>query len=208
MNATKRQLEYELVVHNERIDTYFRKYDRYHEATGEVARLMIPLLPRQEHVMDRIDELLDGLDTCFMDLGHTDEGGRFDLHSYQCMRIVRGIVDGEIGALDQVPEALRAEFADAFEHDAKEDGRHLIRLEFHRRTELIQKQVASYLEELQRYVGPVSAPHVREGFEHYLDELEEVPKNLALLMKNLNNVWCDYKEAAIAVARHFNRPPA
>lgn len=109
MNATERQLEYELVVHNERIDTCFRKFDRYHEASGEAARLMVPLLPQQEHVMDRIDELLDGLDTCFMDLGHTDEGGRFDLHSYQCMRIVRGIVDGEIGALDQVPGALRPE---------------------------------------------------------------------------------------------------
>lgn len=208
MNATTKKLEYELVVHNERIDTYYRKYARYHEASGEVARLMVPLLPQQGQVMDRIGELLDGLDTCFMDLGHTDEGGRFDLHRYQCMRIVRGIVDGEIGALNQVPEALRAEFADAFEDDAKADDKHWIRRDFHRRSELIQKQIESYVEELQRYVGPVSGPTVREGFEHYLDELEEVPENLALLMKNLNNVWCDYKEAAIAVANHFNRPPA
>lgn len=208
MNATQRQLEYELVVHNERIDTYFRKFARYQETSGKVARLMVPLLPQQEHVMDRIAELLDGLDTCFMDLGHTDEGCRFDLRSYQCMRIVRGIVDGEIGALDQVPEALRAEFADAFEDDAKADDKHWIRRDFYRRTELIQKQVESYLEELQRFAGPVSDPNVREGFEHYLDELEVVPENLASLMKNLNNVWCDYKEAAIAVANHFNRPPA
>ena len=206
MNATINKLEYELVVHNERIDTYDRKYARYVEASEAVSRLMNPMLSQPKHVMDSIGELLDELDTCFTDIGYTDEGCRFDLDSFQRMQIVRRIVDGDIDALEQVPEKLRKEFADAFEDDAKMDDRHWIRLEFHRRTELIQNQIDSRLEELQRYAGPVSGPNLREGFEHYLDELKDVPENLALLMKTLNSIWIDYKDTAIAVGNHFRRP--
>ncbi len=196
-------LDLVLKAHNARIDAYHRKQAVYADARDEVIRLMVPLQPQQQHVMEKIDELLDELDTCFIELGHLDEGGRFDHEAFECMKIIRRIADGKIHTIDQVPDALQAEFTDAFEDEARMNGEHLIHGDWRRQTEVIEEQVEYCQEELESYVRPASGVNVREGFDQYLVGIKKVPEALELLMENLNNVWFDYKEAASDVGTHF-----
>lgn len=198
--ATTSSEDCNVVIRNERIDAYFKKLSIYEKAKNRVLRLMVPIQPPQQEIMEKIEELIEELDGCFTELGYVGETGRFDTDTYRTMKVVRGIADHKIRSLDEIPESLRTEFEHAFDEEAKlEDGRWILD-DLHRQTEVIQEQVEGCVEELEMYTDSAT---VREGFEEYLTGLKKVPEALELLIENLNNNWFEYKEAAAAVGNHY-----
>jgi hypothetical protein len=196
-------LEYEISARNERIEAYFKKQAAYEDARDLVLRLMVPLQPRQQDTMAKIETLLEELDGYFDELGYLGDGGTFDHESYRRLQIIRRIADGKIRVLDDVPEALRAQYEDAFTEGARTEDGHWVDGDWHRETEVIQDELEACREEFQVCVGPTYGLNAREGFEEYLVGIKKVPEILELLIENLNNVWFDYKNAAAAVGNHF-----
>jgi hypothetical protein len=197
--ATTSREDPNVVIRNERIDAYFNKHAIYEKAKTRVLRLMVPIQPPQQEIMEKIEELIEELDGCFNELGYVGEAGRFDTDTYRTMKVVRGIADHTIRSLDEIPESLRAEFEHAFDEDAKLEGERWILGDLHRETEVIEEQIEGCVEEL----GMCTMDTVREGFEEYLTGLKKVPEALELLIENLNENWFEYKEAAVAVGSHY-----
>jgi len=188
---------------NDRIGAYFDKQNAYERARDRVVRLMVPMQPAQADTIARIDELLEELDGFFTELGHIDEAGLFDLDSWQRMRVIRRIADNKIRSLDEVPEALRADFAHAFEEGAMYDDGRCIDGEIRRGTDALEEEIAYSREALDDYLGPAGLLGYREGFDAYLAGVREVPALLEQFIDHLNGIWSDYKNAAAALARHF-----
>lgn len=160
-------LGYEISMRNARIEAYFKKQAAYERARDMVLRLMIPLQPRQQDTMTKIESVLEELDGYFDELGYLGDGGKFDRESYSRLQTIRRIADGRICSLDQVPNSLRAKYEDAFIEDAKDEDGHWIDGDRHRETEIIQEELEACLEELESCVGPDYGLNAREGFEEY-----------------------------------------
>lgn len=203
MDAASKSITEALAKRNQSIDEYFEKFRAYEDLRALIQRLMAPIQKRQKTTMDEISERLDELEGYFVELGYLDEGGQFDLASYQRMRVIRRIADGKIRALEEVPAAFRDEFEDAFLADARTDEGLDFNGELYRQTEVIRDEMESTYDCLKRELGPVTGLNVREGFEEYLVDIKDVPQPLQQLICNLNELWFDYKDAARAVACHF-----
>jgi hypothetical protein len=192
-----------VAIRNQHIDDYLRKRVVHENARKAVLRLMVPMQPYPQDIVTKIEELLEGLDTCFVELGYLDGGGHFDASTYRTMKIVRRIADKKIRSLEEIPEPLHEDFEHAFEPEAKQDDGHWMFDDLHRRTEVIQEQIDGCLEELEIYTGPATGLNAREGFDVYLAGLKKVPKPLELLIEHLNATWFRYKEAAAAAGNHY-----
>ena len=196
-------LGYEISARNARIEAYFKKQAAYEDARDLVRRLMVPLQPRLQDEMAKIEALLEELDGYFDELGYLGDGGAFDHESYHRLQTIRRIADGKIRALDDVPEALRAQCEDAFAEGARTEDGHWVDGDWRRDTEVIEEELEACREEFQDCIEPAYGLNAREGFEEYLVGLKKVPENLERFIENLNNVWFDYKDAAAAVGNHF-----
>ena len=200
--ATTNSKERIVIARNERIDDYFRKQLSHEKARKSLLRLMVPMQPYQQSVVAKIEELLEELDGCFVEIGYLHGGGHFDASSYRTMKLIRKIADDDIRSLDEIPEPLRNEFAHAFESGARIDEGHWIFDDLHRQTEVIQEQIDGCIEELEMYTGPAMGLNVREGFEVYVAGLKKVPEPLEQLIEHLNETWLRYKDAAAAIGTH------
>lgn len=203
MDVTSNAVNEALAKHNLRIDEYVEKFRAYEDLRVLIQRLMVPIQERQKKTIDEISARLEELEGYFIELGYLDEGGYFDLDSYQRMRVMRQIADGQIRALEDVPAAWRDELEDAFHDDAHTEEGLNINGERYRQTETIRDDMASTYEWLKCELDPVAGLHAREGFEEYLAGMKDVPQLLRQLIDNLNELWFDYKAAARAVAYHF-----
>lgn len=201
--ATTNNNERIVIDRNERIDDYFRKQLSHEKARKALLRLMVPMQPYQQGVVTKIEELLEELDGCFVEIGYLDGGGHFDASSYRTMKLVRKIADDQIHSLEEIPEPRREDFAHAFESGARIDEGHWIFDDLHRQTEVIQEQIDGCIEELEMYTGPAMGVNVREGFEVYLAGLKKIPVPLEQLIEHLNETWFRYKDAAAAVGTHY-----
>lgn len=203
MDVTSNAVNEALAKHNLRIDEYVEKFRAYEDLRVLIQRLMVPIQERQKKTIDEISARLEELEGYCIELGYLDEGGYFDLDSYQRMRVMRQIADGQIRALEDVPAAWRDELEDAFHDDAHTEEGLNINGELYRQTETIRDDMASTYEWLKCELDPVAGLHAREGFEEYLARMKDVPQLLRQLIDNLNELWFDYKAAARAVAYHF-----
>lgn len=60
--ATTSREDPNVVIRNERIDAYFNKHAVYEKAKARVLRLMVPIQPPQQEIMEKIEELIEELD--------------------------------------------------------------------------------------------------------------------------------------------------